>query len=170
VTVAHSARPPRWPLAAVDGALILQGRRGLLAWDPVSGRILRRIPGMVPIATRGSLVASCACTSALHLTDVRTGARRMVGGRFFEASEGAFSPDGKWLAVAAKGAVTVFDLATLDSRRLNPMDPDYHLVAWASSGWLYWKAPGGRIGAWRPGEAARLLPVRVGQFVDMAAD
>jgi len=170
VTLAHSARPPRWPFAAVDGALILQGRRDLFAWDPVTGRTLRRIPGTFAIAARGSLVASCGCTSALHITDVRTGKRRLVGGRFREASEGAFSPDGRWLAVAAQGAVTVIDLATLDSQRLKPMDPDYHLLAWASSGWLYWNAPGGRIGAWRPGEAARMLPVHVGRSVDMAAD
>ena len=47
---------------------------------------------------------------------------------------------------------------------------DYPLLAWASSGWLFYNAGDGRLGAWRPGEHARTLRVKVGKFVAMAAD
>jgi hypothetical protein len=43
-------------------------------------------------------------------------------------------------------------------------------MTWSSSGWLFFNAGGGRLAAYRPGDAsARLLPLRVMPFVDMTA-
>ncbi len=43
-------------------------------------------------------------------------------------------------------------------------------VTWSSSGWLFDNAGKGRLGAWRPGEPARLLGARVPKLVDMTSD
>jgi hypothetical protein len=43
-------------------------------------------------------------------------------------------------------------------------------LAWSSSGWLYYGVGAHHIGAWRPGQPARELPMRVDKFVAMAAD
>jgi hypothetical protein len=47
---------------------------------------------------------------------------------------------------------------------------DYTDMTWSSTGWLFYNAGDGHLGAYRPGTArARLLPVRVQSFVHMAA-
>jgi hypothetical protein len=168
-TFARRARVPGWPLAAaVPGGLLLQ-RKTLRLWDPASGRVTR-VPGVFPRAVHGSLVASCAqrCRR-IHLFDTRTGADATV--RFANATEGAFSPDGKLLAVRDEpGRIAVIDVERRTVREVTRAPADYPLLAWASSGWLFYNAGGGRLGAWRPNEPARVLPMNVGPFVDMTSD
>lgn len=176
-TMARTPRPPRWPLAAVDGGLVMQGRT-LFLWDPVSGRIVRRLPGVFPLAAHGSLLASCGrYCPGVYLADARTGERALVrpgrGWKFMETYDGAFSPDGRLLAVpAANRRLAVIDVEARTARLIPGarIASDYQLLAWASSGWLYFNAGRGRIGAWRPGAPARRLGVRVRPFVDMAAN
>ena len=85
---------------------------------------------------------------------------------------GAYSPDGRRFAtLGARGEIKVIDVARRRTRTIaHPPKRAYRLLAWASSGWLFYNAGHGRIGAWRPGEPGRLLSVTVRQYVDMAAD
>lgn len=155
---------PGWPVGGVDDGIVVQRRR-LEVWSPVTRRLVRRLPGTFPVAFRGALVASCndPCRT-LYLNT------RRVRGRF--TSSGAFSPTGALLALPEGRRVAVVDVATGTVQRVPgaSIDPEDHpRLAWASSGWLFWHAGRGRIGAWRPGEGARHLPVQVGAFVDITA-
>jgi hypothetical protein len=165
-TYARHAPVPGWPVGAVDDGLVVQVRDGLRVWDPVTARIVRRVPGILPLGIRGSLVAACLqpCR-AVHFTD-----GRIVRGPFFDSYQGAFSPDGRLLAVNAKGR----RIAVIEGRKWRYVDgartDRYPALAWSSSGWLFYGAGGNRIGAWRPGAKARLLRMRVAPFVSIAAD
>jgi hypothetical protein len=173
VTARRDAAVPGWPVGAVDAGIVVQ-RRVLAVWDPVRARVVRRLPADFPVAFHGALAASCAdpCR-AVHLTDTATGRDRAVPGRFAVPYEGAFSPDGRRLALpAAGGRVALIDVAA-GTATLVPgarMSGEYKLLAWGSSGWLFYSVGAGRLGAWRSGAPARRLGVRVGTFVDMAAD
>ncbi|MBE2320192.1 hypothetical protein DVA67_029770 [Solirubrobacter sp. CPCC 204708] len=156
---------PGWPVTAVDDGLVLQRDR-LEVWDPRTERRVRRLPGAFLVATHGATVASCndPC-EFLYLN------RRAVPGRFTPRL-GAFSPDGALLALPTPGhRIAVVEVATGFTRHVTGarLDAQYPRLAWASSGWLFWSAGRGRLGAWRPGEPARRLPVRVGPFVDLTA-
>jgi hypothetical protein len=194
VTVRPGRRPPcRGPtvLAAVEGALLCQaGARRLDAFDPRTGRIIRRLPGPFPLDTHASLVAWCAerCPT-LHLTDIATGANTAVAPsdhfRFEESYEGAFSPGGSLLAtpVVIRGRhasptsirrkVALIDVARGTARLITDSRlSDYGNMAWSSSGeWLFLDAGGGRIMAHhaRSGRTT-LLPFILGsQLLDLAA-
>jgi hypothetical protein len=181
VTLAHSARPPHWPLAAVDGGLLIQGKT-LELWQPRTGRILRKLPGVFPLATRAALAVSCPrrCRT-IHVTDTDTGADSIIrpgpGFRFIESYNGAFSPDGKLVAVPAHtreglAHVAIIDLARRTTRLVRGarLARDYTLMTWSSTGWLFYNAGHGHLAAYRPGKTrATLLPVRVQPFVQMAA-
>jgi hypothetical protein len=52
----------------------------------------------------------------------------------------------------------------------NARTGDYPALTWSSSGWLFYGADAHHIGAWRPGQPARTLGVRVAKFVSAAAD
>jgi hypothetical protein len=181
LTLARSHRPPRWPLAALSNGLVLQGRT-LELWDPATGRITTKLPGVFPVAARDWRLVSCATSCrVLHVSDTRTSAHAAIrpgrGFRFVESYSGAFSPDGKLVAVPAIGrrgrpCVALIDLA----RHVATLVPgphlarDYQLLAWSSSGWLFYNASRGRIAAYHPGRAtATLLPLHVDPFVDIAA-
>lgn len=156
---------PGWPVAAVDDGIVLSRDR-LEVWDPATERRVRRLPAPFPVAFHGSMVVSCTdpCRT-LFLGE------RPVRGRFLPTA-GAFSPNGALLAVPTPGArIAVIDVATGVTHHVPAarVDATYPRLAWASSGWLFWNAGGGRIGAWRPGEPARRLAARVGPFVDMTA-
>jgi hypothetical protein len=100
--------PCGWLTTAVRDAVLCQGRKGgLVAVDPDTGRTISRIPDSpFPLASSGDLVATCGepCPR-LRITDPV--ARRtfwIPPGRGFhwEAGyDGAFSPDGDLIAVAA---------------------------------------------------------------------
>jgi hypothetical protein len=167
VTLTRRWRVPGWPVGAVSDGLVVQRRR-LEVWSPVTRRLVRRLPALFPIAFRGDLAVSCAdpCRT-LYLNE------RPVRGRFGLPFEGEFSPDGRWLALPAEGRrIALVDVAAASATVIAGArtDNDYPELAWASSGWLFWNAGGGRLGAWRPGQPARRLGVKVGAFVDMTAD
>jgi hypothetical protein len=152
-----------------------------VVWDAETGAVIRRLRGPFPVAARGSLVAWLTShPRSLHLTDVRTGRDGRVaprpGYRFESTYEGAFSADGRRLALPVRAgdeqAMAVVDVAA----RRATMVPGtraragWVAIAWAPDGDLYFAAPGGRLGRLRAGDdRARTVPVRVaGTVVDMA--
>jgi hypothetical protein len=181
VTVAQSRHPPRWPLAALRSGLVLQGK-SLQLWDPATGRITQRLPGVFPVAARGWRLVSCTLRcNVLHVSDTRGGTSTVIrpgrGFHFVASYDGAFSPDGRLAAVPAVDRhgdqrVALVDL-TLRRAGLVPgarLARDYQLLAWSPRGWLFYNAGHRRIAAYRPGAArSLLLPEHVAPFVDMAA-
>jgi hypothetical protein len=174
--------PPSWPLAALQSGLVLQAKTALQLWDPATGRIKQRLPGVFPVAARDWRLISCAAgCRVLHLTNTLTGTRAVIapppGARFTESYDGAFSPDGRLAAVPAsdrhgKPRVAIVDLAQRSATLVRGpgLARDYRLLAWASSGWLFYNAGRGRIAAYDPSQgAATLLSARVRPFVDIAA-
>lgn len=179
-------------VAALVRALVCQDRRSLLAFDPASGKAIRRVRGLFPLGAHGNVVAACtARCAAVQITDVETGRRRAIPPpspyRFLDGYDGAFSPDGSWLAVpvAARARGGDGDLrrlvqvALVDVRRgTTQVIPGsrlaavYRKLAWSSSGDLYFAASRGRIMVHRPGaRRAQLLSVRLrAPILDLAAN
>jgi len=193
-------RPPegRWPVAATSSALAFQshgsGQGGdqLELWNPLTGEILRRLPGDYPVASHGDLLAWCRQPCArLHVTDVATGkeiqVRPPAGATAFAPYQGVFSPDGKLLAVPVRSdsAPTTQDpkwrLALVDVEEgtatlvQGPTLQGYVFVDWSPAGTTVFITGGYRfkermIFAYRLGTAGvRRLPVKVGDFFGMAA-
>jgi hypothetical protein len=156
--------PPGWVAGATTDGLLIQ-KDGLFVWNPRTGA-RTHVPGFSMLAIRGDLIATCSVTCpAVHLGTA------IVRGNFSE-SGGEFSPDGAELAVPTRdGRISVVDVAARTSHVLAGarVDRDYPSLTWASTGWLFYNAGGGRIGAWRPGVPARLLDVHVGKSVRMVA-
>jgi hypothetical protein len=189
-------RPPggRWPLGAVsDGLLFEAGPARLKVWDPVRRELVRHVsvPDLGDLGpTSGNLVTACAgrrC-GALRMTDVRTGARRVVdapGDLAFEPWAARFSPDGSLLGipVRARGAgPTDRRLALVDVDRAEAWLVDgsrvpfgYTFVAWSRSGDHVFITGGERfrdrvLVAYRLGDRrASVIDVEVGDFYDAAA-
>jgi hypothetical protein len=164
-TAQRLTRVPGWPLGAVDGGLLIQTHDHLALWDPVKG-LRGRVPGTFPLGVRHDLVAACpqAC-KAVHFTD-----GRVVRGPFGEADQGAFSPDGKLLAVGGRSGRIVVIEGTRWRYVPHARTGAYPSLAWSRSGWLFFGAGEHRVGAWRPGRPARTLRVRVPTFVSIATD
>jgi hypothetical protein len=172
-------------VATARGALLCQARHAdaLVAVEPRTGRVVRRVRGTFPLATHGSVVASCTSVChALGLTDVESGRQISIAPpsryRFPGGYDGAFSPDGAWIAVAVKATGGPARVALIDIRagraRVLPrsrLAADYRKFAWSASGELFFPSPGGRLMAYTPGgRAARLLSVRLGaRILDLAA-
>lgn len=163
-------RPPRgrWPEAATDEGLLFAdhsepGERGVLVWDPESGEVVRRLPGLTGHfigPTSGDLLASAGEPfRELHLTEVSTGEQQRIeapGGFVFEDPRaGEFSPGGALLAIpvrprASQSEDTHYEEPDADApRQLALIDPasgalrivegsrvpnGYNLIAWSSSG------------------------------------
>ncbi len=71
--------------------------------------------------------------------------------------DGAFSPDGRLVAVPATATAGGTRVAVVDiARRAATLVPgpgvarDYTLIAWASTGWLFYNADNGHLAAYRP--------------------
>jgi hypothetical protein len=185
--------PPggRWPVAATSSALAFQshgsGQRGdqLELWNPLTGKVLRRLPGEFPVASHGDLLAWCRHSCArLHVTNVATGKELQVrppaGATGFAPEKGVFSPDGKLLAVPV-GTGPTWQLAVVDvgagtATRITgaAVQEDSIFVDWSASGEAVFLAGGRRgdqrIFVYRLGTAsARRLSVKVGDFFGMAA-
>lgn len=199
VTV-RDVRPPegRWPVAATSSGLVFPshgsgpgGLDQLELWNPLTGKVFRRLPGDYAVATRGDLLAWCRQPCArLHVTDVATGddgeVRPPAGASGFAAS-GAFSPDGKLIAIPVRSdpSPTTQDpkwrLALVDVEEgtatlvQGPTLQGYVFVDWSPAGTAVFITGGGRfkertIIEYRLGTAsARRLPVTVGDFFGMAA-
>jgi hypothetical protein len=156
---------PGWPLGAVDGGLLVQLHSHLAVWSPVTGK-RTRVPGTFLLGVRHDLVAACPqdC-KAVHFTD-----GRVVRGPFGTADQGVFSPDGKRLAVAGRSGRIVVVEGNRWRYVPHAHTGAYPALAWASSGWLFYGASNHRVGAWRPGQPARVLHVPVAKFVSMVTD
>jgi hypothetical protein len=189
-------RPPegRWPVAATSSALAFQSHGGdqLELWNPLTGKVLRRLPGEFPVASHSDLLAWCRQPCArLHVTNVATGkeiqVRPPAGAFGFAPYQGVFSPDGKLLAVPVRSdsAPTTQDpkwrLALVDVEKgtatqvQGPTLQGYVFVDWSPAGTTVFITGGDRfkertIFEYRLGTAsARRLPVKVGDFFGMAA-
>ena len=193
VTVADLPPPGgRWPVAAVDGGLVFERRAGfgLDIWDIDSRAVVRVLRGTAPAPGRGTRLPWCSPDyGTLHVTDVRSGDEIAVvppaGFAVFDCWSARFSPDGSRLAVPvavaegyeAKRALALVDVergvARAVERSLVP--PGYVFVAWAPTGDAVFMSGGDRheprtLVAYRLGDdAARRLPVRVGDFYGLAA-
>jgi hypothetical protein len=187
-------RPPgcRWPLAAVEEGLVFQMPDDTLeVWDPRSGAVVRRLPGVFPLAWQGHRLAWCdaQCADA-HITDFSSGEDQVIplpAGIFhFHGYEGAFSPDGSLLALVgltaedftrADGKLVLVHLETGETEAIEGtvVHPPYNFVDWAASGESVFitggeKSERRRLIEYRPAEdSVRVLPVEVGDFYDMAA-
>jgi hypothetical protein len=153
--------------AVMDGLLFERGGR-LRLWDPRLGRVTHTFGGMAPIAMHDRRVAWCRgrCRT-LHLEgpDGHIQVRASGLRRFNEGRGGAFSPDGRLLALRSGASrVALVDTVTR-AVRLVPQARigDYETFGWSRDGhWLYVATPGGRLLAYRPGSKRPLtLPVRL---------
>lgn len=186
-------RPPggRWPVAAVEEGLVFQHEDTLEIWDPRSGEIVRRLPGVFPLAWQGHRLAWCdaQCQEA-HITDFSSGEDRVIplpqGIFHFQGYEGAFSPDGSLLALVGLTnprfnqsdlQLVLVQAETGESEAVQGtvVQPYYNFVDWSPSGESVFITGGERFAQrqlieYRPKEdTVRLLPVEVGDFYDMAA-
>ncbi|MGZ8632019.1 MAG: hypothetical protein ACXWZF_13810 [Actinomycetota bacterium] len=191
ITVPDTLPPDgAWPIAAVGRNLVFQRDNELIVWDPASGREVGRLEGGFQIAWQGDLLASCGgrC-SELLVTDVADGGELTIsppaGAAGFEAFQGAFSPDGTTLAVAAilgedPDADRRLALIDLDTGRIELVDgatvaTPYVFIDWAPSGDTVFIAGGQdadhrQLVAYRIGDPrATVVDVRVGDFYGMAA-
>jgi WD40 repeat protein len=181
-TVEDTGPPPGdWVVGAVGDGLLIQ-EDGLLVWDPRSGRIVSRLDGVFPVDTRGDVVAWCESRCPeLRLTDVATGEDIAIeppeGLAFEETYNGAFSPDGRWLAAPVKhdgvSKVAIVDMES-ESARLVPdssLTP-YQLLTWSPAGdWLIFGTAEGTLSAYRPdtGESMTIPLDEAQTFFAMAA-
>jgi hypothetical protein len=156
--------------------------RGAL-WNPDSGRMLRRYDRV--LAASGTTIAwvAAACgpkPCPVHLSDLAAGTDLQVAvPQRARATSGAFSPDGRYLAVVfggvnPTGAVTQARAGVIDvtARRLRAV-PGAVLggrdvgwaVSWSPDGaWLLLSARVGpvteQLAAWRPGDTVLHVPRR----------
>ena len=189
-------KPPggHWPDGAVsDGLLFSLGGGRVEVWDPVSRRILRRLPIADPGPSFGNLVASCGfqCRT-LRLTDVHAGNSKVVGlpkgFAEFGVYSGAFSPDGSLFALPVQSTPSFthpelgIDLAIVDVSRgatrivkSSHVPTGYNLVAWSSLGDTAFFTGGDRfkkrvVLSYRMGEPrASVLYAGLGDFYGIAA-
>jgi hypothetical protein len=151
-------------------------------WHPQSGRMLRRYDRV--LAASGSTIAwvAAACgpkPCLVHLSDLAAGTDRQVAVPWrARANHGAFSPDGRYVAVVFGGGdgagtgtsarVGVIDVA---ARRLLAVPGAVMgggvglAVSWSADGaWLLVSAPLGplteQLAAWRPGDTVLHVPRR----------
>jgi hypothetical protein len=177
-------------VAALEAGLAFQFPEGQLqVWDPRMDKVIRQLPGQFPVASYGNLLAWCAdACETLHVTNVVTGEGVEVtpppGTYGFQAYAGAFSPDGKTIAVpvyADSKLTNQWKLALVDAEAGTAMlvkgtaVEGYVFVDWSPSGEKVFITGGDRfmeriiIEYQVSSDTARRLPVDVGQFYGMAA-
>lgn len=188
-----AVRPPRneGPLAAVGNGLIFGTRHGgLELWDPSTGQFTRRFADAYLGPTQGDLLAWCTDDGRiLHVTDVESDDDWTIeppeGFAAFDCWSGAFSPDGKLLAIAmlyedGYDQDRTLALVDLDDAEATPVDgstvqPQYIYVAWSSAGDRVFISGAGpdrprELVEYRLGDpGAKRIPVSVGDFYGMAA-
>jgi hypothetical protein len=161
----------RRPVAAAPGGLLLDvigPGGGLAVWDPRTGRLRHRFDTSSPVtvvAVSGRLVAWVE-ESTLHLGDLASGHQRMVAAPADSdgfAPAGAFSPDGRLLAVVTRVGLTTrpaLALVTVDRASAVRIqgsegalaDRCAPCLAWTAAGdWVFFNrlGPGFGIGAYR---------------------
>lgn len=198
VTVDDVAPPDgRWPVAAVDSGLVLQGDETLEVWDPAIQEVVKTLPGPFPVASWQNRMVTCSRCDQLELFDLDEGTHRTIElppeVESVDGYGGAFSPDGSYMAVpgvltagqpstqdTGVGVVLVdFEtgIASLVPGMSHPLD-GYPQVAWSPDGeWLFYSVGGlraetGRLVAYHPGDpTAYRVPVTLdGQYYGMSTD
>jgi hypothetical protein len=174
----------------VGGGLLLLIRTGqrsadtsrFALWNPRSGRLLRRFDRVLGASgtTIAWVAAACGPTCPVHVSDLAAGTDIEVAVPWRAwANRGAFSPNGRYLAVMfgggdAAGVVTQARVGVIDvaARRLLGVPGavmgggDVGLaVSWSPDGaWLLLSAPVGplteQLAAWRPGDTVLHVPRR----------
>lgn len=175
----------------LGGGLLLLVRTGqgsadtsrFALWNPRSGRMLRRYDRVLGASetTIAWVAVACGPTPCLvHLSDLAAGTDIQLAVPWrARASTGAFSPDGRHLAVVfggggAAGAVTQARVGVIDlaARRLLAVpgavvggDDVGLAVSWSPDGaWLLVSARVGplteQLAAWRPGDTVLHVPRR----------
>jgi hypothetical protein len=182
VTFRTHRHVPAWNVqGSVDQGLLLERNNRLLVWDPRTGKVVRRAPGVFVVGTYGSLVASCGrgeCRLGVQIADLLSGRRRVVrspGSATLEPN-GAFSPSGAHVAVTARSGgrrvIVLIDVAAGRAEVLagSAAHRYYPSLTWSPSGeWLLWNTGGGRVMAYRPGAAAPVtLPFRIPRAMALA--
>jgi hypothetical protein len=193
-TVAARRTPnPRWPIGAVRDGLLLEGNGQVMVWDPRSGKVVHHlaVPAGLLGPAAGDVVTACVDVycPVLRLIDIHSGRVRVARAPVHQAFEpwaGAFSPNGRLLALALRGpgrpATAPRRLALIDVPtgrvavvRGSDVAAGYNLVAWSADG-RHVFITGGERGArrtvvgYRLGTVrARTLDVTVGDFYDFAA-
>ena len=198
IDLAGHAHTPRYRIP--DGYVAWQGVTGgllLLAlaeqgpadtslfalWNPRGGRVLRRYDRVLAATPTTIAWVSAGCGPKhcpVHLSDLAAGADTQVASpRSAWADVGAFSPDGRHLAVvfqagvgpsgaATQAGVGVVDTATRQQLAVPGavMRGDFGFaVAWSPDGaWLLLSAPADehtdQLAAWRPGDTVLHVPRR----------
>jgi hypothetical protein len=163
--------PAETVVGAVPEGLVVSRGSTMSIWDPVTGAARGAGLGWA-FGIEGPLLAGCVAVDACNeLTIVDTGSGRTVPVPGRLDMGGRFSPDGAWLATAARNdrrwRVALVDTSSGASRiisgsRTGKVYPD---VRWSrTSGWLFIRA-GRRVLAYRPGASrAERLPIRVPEW------
>jgi hypothetical protein len=166
--------PGTWLVGAVERGLIVQRRRGLVLWNPRTGSTAPL--GLEMVAdVRGDVLVGCPQGSSCRelaivdlASDRRVTLRRPPTGYALD-SGAAFSPDGSLLAAPVvkdrRYEIALFNTADGSIEIVPGSDTAsmYPGLSWsATSGWLYFSGPDGRLGAIRPGARRAVeLPFRL---------
>lgn len=164
----------RWPVAAIDDGVLLQGEDVLEIWDPGAQAFVGTAPGPFPVAAWHNRIVSCvACTDVLWLIDRDADTQRSIplpdGFESVFGYGGAFSPDGRHVALLAFGSGDAGDslsavvLVDFEAGTTSVVPgtwanhAGYSHVTWSSDGeWLFYN-----LGAYKP-NSGQLLAYRVG--------
>jgi hypothetical protein len=174
VIAGRSTRPPcpgPGIAAAVRQAVLCQAPPNMIASDPRTGRRIGRVPGSIPLATGGDLVASCTnpCPKLVVSDPVAGKTLRIDPQPGFEwqtGYEGAFSPDGTRVAVPVKPTksrpgprehtmrVAIVNLQDRSARLIHGSEiREGGALDFSSSGEsLFFETPEGDVMEYRPGE------------------
>lgn len=208
VTTADLVLPDgRGPVAAVADGLVFQGDDVLEVWDPKTQEFVATLPGPFPVAAWGNRIVTCGqelvgevvvdeCRQ-LELVDLDADTRRTIdvpaGVVSVDGYGGAFSPDGRYVAVPGR----LTEIPITDQTELVVVLVDFDAgessvipgtltrnrfafpgVAWSSDGeWLIMgpfagESDIGELRAYRPGdETAYRIPIEVeNEYFGMAAN
>jgi hypothetical protein len=173
-TFASGRRVPRgWLAGAVEGGLVIERRRTVTVWDPRARGTGRRLPLEAVADIQGNKLLGCRrsrCRELLVLDAATAGEVRVRSMHRHKLDRGGrFSPDGSLLAApaVADGRWSVALVNTRDgTTRIIPGSQTgrtYPAPRWAaSSGWLFFRAGGMRVKAYRPGaQRAIMVPFRL---------
>lgn len=174
ITVSSDRRVPKgWIAGATERGLLVQRRHQLAVWDPRARGGARRLALEAVGDVHANRLIGCPRSRCrkLVLVDAALGstvpARPQPPYRLDLGAE--FSPDGSLVATPAV-ANRRWSVALVNTRtgrtRIVPgsrTGTAYPTLSWAhSSGWLFFRAGGGRIRAYRPGTRRAIeLPVRL---------
>jgi hypothetical protein len=182
-----------WLVGALTAGLLIQGDSGLEVWDPNTQALVDHLPDPFPVATWHNRIATCAGScSQLELFDLDSNTHFVIdaptGSMSFDGYGGAFSPNGRLIAVPTYSneapitadtpvAVTLIDFesSAADAAEIIPGSQQgqqsYPLVAWSPNGeWVFFyngavSSGTGQLIAYRPADESAY---RVGVDLDGA--